>query len=209
MIEAARIAKAHGVGRREQAEPRVGRDHPVLIEQGQAAIEFQNALDHEHNVRAARVIFVESQRNRVLQRPRQDAFLELGDLQAILQHDRIAADQIDAADMRIEVHADARPVQPRGNLFDMGRFAGAVIALHHHPAVMRKAGENRQGGVRIEHIGAVGLGHVLAGMGEGGHLPIDINAEDLADVDRGVGLVGHGVIAGDIILGRCSHRCPG
>src|SRR3546814_5355167 len=35
----------------------------------------------------------------------------------------------------VEVDADARPFQPRGDLLDMRRLAGAVIALHHDAAV--------------------------------------------------------------------------
>ena len=107
MIEAGGVAEADGVGGREQAEPRVGADHPVLVEQGQLALGLEHALDDEHHVGAAGVIFVEHQRDRVLQRPRQQAFAELGDLLAVAQHDRVAADQVDAADVRVEVDADA------------------------------------------------------------------------------------------------------
>src|SRR2546430_17244375 len=37
---------------------------------------------------------------------------------------------------RSEVDTDAGPVQPGGDLLDMGRLAGAVIALDHHAAVV-------------------------------------------------------------------------
>ena len=37
----------------------------------------------------------------------QDALAELGDLLALLQHDRVLADQVDAADVAVEVDADA------------------------------------------------------------------------------------------------------
>ena len=65
---------------------------------------------------------------KALQRPGQNPFAEFGDLLAVLQHDGILADQIDAADMAVQIDAHAGPVQPRRDLFDMGRFAGAVIA---------------------------------------------------------------------------------
>ena len=86
---------------------RVRPDHPVLVEQGQLALDLQHALDHEHHVRPAGVIFVEHQRHRVLQRPGQDALAEFGDLLAVAQHDRVLADQVDAADVAVEVDADA------------------------------------------------------------------------------------------------------
>jgi hypothetical protein len=38
-------------------------DHAVLVEQRQLALRFQHALDHEHHVRAAGVVFVEHQRD--------------------------------------------------------------------------------------------------------------------------------------------------
>ena len=100
----------------------------VLVEQRQPAGGFEHALDHEHHVGAAGVIFVEAERDIVLQGPRQDAVAEFGDLQAVPDHDRVLADEVDAADVAVEVDAHARPVEPRRDLLDMGRFAGAVIA---------------------------------------------------------------------------------
>ena len=85
-------------------------DHLVLVEQRQLALDLQHALDHEHHVRAAGVVFVEHQRTGVLQRPGQDALAELRHLLAVLEHDRVLADQVDAADVAVEIDADARPV---------------------------------------------------------------------------------------------------
>ena len=68
---------------------------------------FQHALDHEHHVRTAGVIFVEAERDVVLQGPGQDAVAEFGDLLAVLQHDRVLADEIDARDVAVEVDAHA------------------------------------------------------------------------------------------------------
>src|SRR3546814_3739046 len=59
VIEARRVAKADGLGGGEQAEPRIGPDDAVLVEQRQLAFHLQHALDDEHHVRAAGVIFVE------------------------------------------------------------------------------------------------------------------------------------------------------
>src|SRR3546814_1841766 len=98
---------------------------------------------------------------RSLQRPGQQAFAEFGDLLAVLEHDRIAPDQIDPADMRVEIDPDARPVEARRDLLDVRRFAGAVIALHHHPAIMREARADRERGIGIEDIGRkIGRAHV-------------------------------------------------
>ena len=95
------------VGGREQPEIGVRADHPVLVEQGQLALGLEHALDDEHHVGPAGVIFVEDQRGRRLQRPGQQPLAELGDLLALAQHDRVAADQVDAADMGVEVDPDA------------------------------------------------------------------------------------------------------
>jgi hypothetical protein len=47
------------------------------------------------------------ERDVVLVGPGQDAVAELGDLLAVLQHDRVLADEVDAADVAVEVDADA------------------------------------------------------------------------------------------------------
>ncbi|MFM5915640.1 MAG: hypothetical protein ACKOPR_13035, partial [Chakrabartia godavariana] len=44
---------------------------------------------------------------------------------------------LDAADMRVEVNADARPVKAACDLLDMGRLTRAVIALHHDATIVR------------------------------------------------------------------------
>ena len=163
---------------------RMRADHPVLVEQGQLALDLEHALDHEHHVRAAGIVFVEAQRHRMLQRPGQQALAELGHLLVVAQHDRVLADEIDAADMAVEIDADAGPVEPRRDLLDMGRFAGAVIALDHDAAVEGEAGEDRQRGVAIEAIGVVEIGDVLARLAERRNLQIAVDAEGLADRDR-------------------------
>ena len=136
VIQPRGIAKTDGIGRREQAEIRVRRDDLVLIKQGQLAVMFQNALDHEHHIGAARVIFVENDGDRVAQRPWQNAFVEFGHLLAVAQFDRVLTDQVDPRNMAVEVHTYRGPVQTGRDLFDMGGFTRAVVALNHHAAVM-------------------------------------------------------------------------
>src|SRR5215471_17844381 len=104
-------------------------DHAILVQQSELAFDFEHALDHEHHIRAAGIVFVEAQRHRVLYRPGQEALTKLGDLPVVADDDRILADEIDPADVAVEIDADTGPIQPRGYLLDMGRFAGSVVAL--------------------------------------------------------------------------------
>ncbi len=189
VIEPGGVAEPDRVGGREQAERGVRADHPVLVEQGELALDLEHALDHEHHVRPAGVVFVEAERAGVLQRPGQDALAELGDLLAVLQDDRVLADQVDAADVAVEIDADAGPVEACRDLLDMRRLAGAVIALDHHPAVEGEAGEDRERGLAVEAVGRIEIGHVLRAHREGRDLERRIDVEDLAHVHLGVGHV--------------------
>ena len=168
-------------------KPGIGPDHPVLVEQGQLAVGLQHSLDDEHHVGPAGIIFVEHQRHRMLQRPGQQPFAKLGHLLTVLEHDRVAADQVDAADVSVEIDADARPVEPRRDLLDVGRLAGAVIALDHHPAVAGEAGADRHRRVRIEHIGRVEVGNPLVRLAERRHLKVAVDPECLAHLHHLVG----------------------
>ena len=113
-------------------------DDAPLVEKRQLARDLEHALDDEHYVGAAGIVLVEDERDVVLQGPGQHAVAELGDLLALLQHDRVLADEIDARDMAVEVDADAGPVQAGGDLLDMGRLAGAMIARHHDAPLWAK-----------------------------------------------------------------------
>ena len=109
----------------------------------------------------AGIVFVEAQRDIVLVGPGQDAVAEFGDLHAVLDDDRVLADEIDAADMAVEVDAHAGPVEARRDLLDMGRLAGAVIARHHDAAVVGKARQDRQRRLLVEQIVRIDVGHML------------------------------------------------
>ena len=164
----------------------MGPDDPVLVEQGQAPFHLQHALDHEHHVRPTGVVLVEHERRRVLQRPGQEAFSERGDLLTVLDHDRVLAHQVDPADVAVEIDPDARPVEPRRHLLDVRGLAGAVVALDHHPAVVREPGQDRHRGVRVEPVVVVDIGHVLGARAERGHPHVLIEPELLPHTDRGV-----------------------
>ena len=94
-------------------------DHLALVEQCQLARYFEDTLNDEHHVRAASVVFIEHQGNVVLQCSRQNAITELSNLLAVFQDDCIFTDQIDSADVTVEVNTDARLVEARGNLLDV------------------------------------------------------------------------------------------
>ena len=165
-------------------------DHLVLVEQRQAAGDLQHALDHEHHVGAAGVVFVEHQRDVVLQRPRQDAVAEFRDLLAVPDDDGILADQIDTADVAVEIDAHARPVQPGRDLLDMSRLAGAVITGDHDAAVLGEAGEDGKRGGAVEAIVGVDFRHMRVDFGVGWHLEIAVDPENLPDRHLHIGQTG-------------------
>ncbi len=156
-------------------------DHAALVEQREPARGFQHALDHEHHVRAAGVVFVEAERDVVLIGPRQNAVAELGHLLAVLDDDGVLADQVDTADVAVEIDAHHGPIEPCRHLLDMGGLAGAVIAGDDDAAVPGEAGENGERGRPVEAIIGIDVGHVLIGLGIGRHFHVAVDAELLAD----------------------------
>jgi hypothetical protein len=79
----------------------------------------------------------------------------------------------------IEVDANARPVEARRHLLDVGRLAGAVIALDHHATVVLETGEDGEGNVLVEQVVRIEIRNVLFGLGVGGNVEIGVDAEDL------------------------------
>ena len=82
--------------------------------------------------------------------------------------------------MAVEVDADAGPVQPGGDLLDMRRFAGAVVALDHDAAVVLEAGQEGERHVPIEYVVRVEVGDMVVALGVSGHLEVGVDAEQLA-----------------------------
>jgi hypothetical protein len=140
-----------------------------------------------------------AQRDVVLIGPWQDAVAELGDLEAVLDDDGVLADQIDTADVAVQVDAHHRPVEPRRNLFDMGRLAGAVIARDDDAAVVRETGENGERGGTVEPIVRVDVGHVVVGLRVGRNFHVAVDVEELPDRHLHVGHAGDG--------GFCTCHC--
>ena len=95
-------------------------NHLVTVQQGQLAINFQHPLNHEHHIGTASIIFVKYKRHWILQCPGQNTLAKFGNLLAITKHNRIFTDEINAADMAVQIDANTWPVQPCGNLFNMG-----------------------------------------------------------------------------------------
>ena len=146
------------------------------------------------------VVLVEYQRRRVLKRPRQDALTKLRHLFAIAQHDRVLADEIDAADVAVQVDPDARPVESCSDLFDMGRLSCPVVALNHDTPVVSEASQNCYRRLAIEAIGLVDIRHMLFCLAESWDFHIAFDAEDLTNGNSNVRL---------LIGGNSGGRCCG
>jgi hypothetical protein len=107
-----------------------------------------------------------------------------------IEHDGVLADEVDAADVAVEVDAHARPVEPRRDLLDVRRLAGAVIAGDHDAAVVGKARQDRERGLAVEHVVVVEVGHVLAGLRIGRDFERALESEHLAHRHLEVGQAG-------------------
>ena len=155
-------------------------DHPVLIQKRHFAFDFQDTLDDEHHIGPPGVIFVEANGHRILQRPRQNALAELGHLHAVTDDDGVFADQIDAADMAVQINANARPIEARRHLLEMGRFAGAVIALDHDAPIVGEASQQAERGVVVKALGRINRRDMLFRLGERRDFHVAVDAERLA-----------------------------
>src|SRR5688500_17394121 len=206
MVETGRIAKSDCVSGGEEAKSGMWTDDAVLVEQRQAARGFQDALDDEHDVGPAGIILVENKGGVVLIAPGKNALAEFRDLLSFLENDGILADEVDAADVAVEVDPDARPIQARSDLLDVGRFAGAMVAGDNHPTVVGKARQDGQGRLAIEDIIFIEIGVLVGGMREGGHLEAALKPEKLVhrylDIGEGSGTAVYGIRHGSGVSGR-------
>jgi hypothetical protein len=90
----------------------------------------------------------------------------------------------------VEIDAHAGPVQPRGDLLDMRRLAGAVIARDHHATVLGETGKDRERGGAVEAIIGIDLGNMRIDFGIGRHFEIAVDPEHLSDRHLHVGHTG-------------------
>ena len=85
-----------------------------------------------------------------------------------------------------------RPVQPRRDLLDMGRLAGAVIALDHHPAVVARSRRRSPAWCPDRtHRPGSRSGTRSSASEKAGHLHVAVDAEQLAHLHHPVGRVHH------------------
>ena len=202
MVEPRGVPLAHGVCRGKKPEMRVRVDHLVLLQQRELPVTLQQPLDDEHHVRASGIVFVEQQRNGPAQRPRQDPFLKGRDLLSVADADAILAHQVQPADVPVQIHAHAGPVQPRRHLLDVGGFARAVQPLYQHPPVVLKPCQQRKRHRRVEVVVRIDGRHERGGRGKGIDHQTGVQAEALAHGhalacragrrQKGVGVGGHG-----------------
>jgi len=78
----------------------------------------------------------------------------------------------------------------RRDLLDVGRLAGAVVALDHDAPVVREAGQDGERRVVVEAIGLVQVRHVLAILREGRDHHVALDTEGLAHRHLNVGRAG-------------------
>src|SRR4029077_5346136 len=165
-------------------------DHLALVEQREPSGRFQNTLNDEHHIRTAGVVFVEAERDIVLQSPWQNALAELGDLLAILDHDGVFADQIDPADVAVEIDADARPVEPRCHLLDVSGLAGTMVTGDNDATVFREARKNGKRRRSVEAIIGIDIRYVLIGLRVSRHFKVTVDSKNLPDRHFHVGHTG-------------------
>ena len=170
------MSPARRCWRWRRAGTSVRRDHAVLVQQRQFALVLEDALDHEHHVRPAGVVLVEnSATGRWIAHGRMPSW---NSVTCWPSRSTIASfDQVHPADLTVQIDAHTRPIQPRGNLFDVARLAGAVQALQHHTAIAGETREDRQRRVAVEAVCRVDVGYVLARLAECRHFEIAVDAE--------------------------------
>ena len=89
--------------------------------------------------------------------------------------------------MAVEIDPHTGPIQARGDLFDMRRFAGAVQALHHHAPVAREACQDRKRDFLVEAVCGIDVGYMVVSLAERRHHQIRVDAELLAHRNHAIG----------------------
>ena len=116
---------------------------------------------------------------------------EFGNLLAFLDHDGILADQVDTADVAVEIDAHAGPIETRRNLLDVSGLAGTMVAGDHDAAVFGKTSEDGERRRTVKTIVGVDIGHVLVSLRVGRHFHITVDSENLPDRHFHVGQAGN------------------
>src|SRR5579872_5065332 len=83
--------------------------------------------------------------------------------------------------MAVEIDPHAGPIEPRRDLFDVSRFAGAVIAGHDNAPVARETGEDGKRGWTVETVVRIEFRDMLVRLGIGRNFEIAVDPEHLSD----------------------------
>jgi hypothetical protein len=116
-----------------------------------------------------------------LQRPRQNAFAEFGDLLTVLDDDGVFADQIDPADVAVEVYADARPVEPRSDLLDVRGLAGTMVTGDDDATVFGEACKYGKRRRAVEAVVRIDIRNVLISPRVRRHFKVTVDSKNLPD----------------------------
>ena len=152
VVESRGIAKAYGICGCEESEEVVWMEDLILVKEREGSVCFEDALYDEHDVSPCGIVFVEAECDGISERPGEDSFEESGDLFSLFEDDSVPSDEVESADVAVEVDADARPVESGGDLFDVGRLAGSVVPLDDDASVKHKSGEDGKGCVWVEDV---------------------------------------------------------
>lgn len=116
------------------------------------AILFKHALNDKHHIGTARIVFIEYDGHWTLKRPGQQSRLETGNLLAIFQCDYVFSDQVEAADVAVQIDPQTRPIEACRHLFNMRRFSCSVQPLNQYAAVVFETSQQRKRNGRIEVV---------------------------------------------------------
>ena len=180
VIKAGRVAQPDRVGGGEETEELVRSESPCSGRAGSSCLRPPARAGSRTSRPGGPASYSSKhQRAGLLQCPGQNTFAEFRHLLAVFEDDCILADQIDTADMTVQIDAHARPVQAGGDLLDVGRFTCAVIPLDQDAAVVRKPSEDRHRRVMIKQVGIVDIRDIVRPFGESRDLDVRIQSESL------------------------------
>ena len=136
--------------------------------------------------------------------PWQNAITEFRYLHAVLDDDGVLADQVDTADMAVQIDSHARPVEARCDLLDMGGFTGPVISGNDDPSIEGKTRKDGQRCLFIEQIVRIDVGYMRIRHRIGGNHHIGIESENVLRRNRCIGKIGY--VAVDLVHHASSRR---
>src|SRR5262249_13804098 len=91
----------------------------------------------------------------------------------------VLADQIDAADVAVEIYAHAGPIEFGRHLLDLRGFAGTMLAGAYYAAVLSQARTNVECGWAIVTIVSVNIRHVCIALRMSPSSEMPVYSEDV------------------------------